>query len=128
MEKWIMNLTRLSESIHADNVAKGFYDDLEGKDLDLIVIQRLFLCITELTEAGEALRKKRLDLTLHPEFNPDKAYVFEANYKDKFQDELGDTMIRLLDLCGYLKIDINEWIQCKLAYNRTREYKHGKRF
>jgi len=123
-----MNLTRLSESIHATNVANGFYDDLAGQDPDLVVIQRLFLCISELAEAGEALRKNKLDLSLHPEFNPEKVYAFEANYKDKFQDELADTMIRLFDLCGYLDIDINEWITCKLAYNKTRAYKHGKRF
>lgn len=123
-----MNLTRLSEAIHATNVANGFYDDFTGQDPNLVIVQRLFLCISELTEAGEALRREKLNLSLHPEFNAEKAYVFEAHYKDKFQDELADAMIRLFDLCGYLNIDINEWITCKLAYNKTRTYKHGKRF
>ena len=53
---------------------------------------------------------------------------FEEKFKDKFQDEIADTFIRLLDLCGYLNINIDEWIDAKLEYNRTRGYKHGKKY
>jgi len=47
--------------------------------------------------------------------------------KDTFEDELADTIIRILDLCGYLGIDIDEHINLKMAYNRERPYKHNKK-
>ena len=49
-------------------------------------------------------------------------------YKDTVQDELADTFIRLLDLVGFLGIDIDGWVEAKLRYNKSRPYKHGKRF
>ena len=52
--------------------------------------------------------------------------VFNNNEKDCFEDEIADTFIRLFTLCDELDIDIEQHIQVKMAYNKTREYKHGK--
>ena len=54
--------------------------------------------------------------------------IFEMKYKDTVQDELADTLIRLLDLVGFLDMDIDGWVEAKLRYNKSRPYKHGKRF
>lgn len=41
--------------------------------------------------------------------------------------EIADVMIRCFDLCGIYEIDIEAAVEAKMAYNKTREYKHGKR-
>jgi NTP pyrophosphatase (non-canonical NTP hydrolase) len=63
------------------------------------------LIVTELAEAMEAHRKQD-----------------DANFKE----ELADTFIRLLDLCGGLNIDIEKEIYEKSMRNKKRPYKHGK--
>jgi hypothetical protein len=39
--------------------------------------------------------------------------------------ELADIIIRVLDICGYHKIDIAAAIADKMAFNDTRDYRHG---
>lgn len=39
--------------------------------------------------------------------------------------ELADVIIRILDMCGYYDINIEEIILEKMAYNETRSHKHG---
>jgi NTP pyrophosphatase (non-canonical NTP hydrolase) len=48
--------------------------------------------------------------------------------KDTVEDELADVIIRTLDLCGYLGIDIEKHVELKMRYNESREYKHGKNY
>lgn len=45
--------------------------------------------------------------------------------KDTFEDEIADSIIRLLDLCGKNNIDIEAHIQAKMDYNATRGFKYG---
>ena len=49
-------------------------------------------------------------------------------YTDSVEFEIADAIIRLFDLCGLYGIDIEKHIETKLAYNRTRGYKHGKAY
>ena len=42
--------------------------------------------------------------------------------------EIADAIIRLLDWCGAKDIPIGDIVSKKLAYNRGRPYKHGKKF
>lgn len=128
-----MSLTTMSKEIHRDNYNKGFYDLPYAIPSDYVVMKQLLLIITEIAEATEVLRKDGINYKLEPIFKntltlEDAVLDFKLNYKDKFQDEIADTFIRLLDLCGYLDIDIDKWIEAKLEYNKTREYKHGKKF
>jgi hypothetical protein len=39
--------------------------------------------------------------------------------------ELADAIIRILDVCAYHKIDIAAAVADKMAYNETREHRHG---
>ena len=48
--------------------------------------------------------------------------------KDSFEDELVDTIIRILNLCGYYNIDIDEHIRLKMKYNQMRQNMHGKNY
>jgi NTP pyrophosphatase (non-canonical NTP hydrolase) len=45
-----------------------------------------------------------------------------------FTEELADTVIRIMDLAGSLRLDLADAIIKKIDYNRTRPHKHGKRF
>ena len=79
----------------------------------------LMLIVSELSEALEAHRKNKhsdkmsLSTYLYDElyFSHDdnnKIEYFENNIKGTFEDELADVFIRLFDLCGYLKLNIDE--------------------
>jgi len=125
-------MNKLAEKIHKDNVAKGWYD--EPRETGTM----LMLCVSELAEACEADRKGRYanldqfesvgqntvsNLTAEGWFKTN----FNTNIKDTFEDELADTMIRILDICAHRKIDIEKHINLKLKYNRLRAYKHGNK-
>lgn len=114
-------LNELAKRIHQDNVERGFYD--EKRELGTL----LMLIVSEVSEALEADRKgKHVNIHEIAEYaNPDK---FKEYVKDTFEDEIADTFIRLFDLVGYLGIDIEAHIGAKLAFNKTRGHKHGKKY
>lgn len=123
-------LNQLSDKIRRENQEKGF--DLK----DVQIGTQLMLVVSELSEALEAERNGKHcssetitdindDLDIGLLFNPVR---FENEVKDTFEDEIADSIIRILDICAYLHIDIDAHVRAKLAYNRTREYKHGKKF
>lgn len=123
-----------SREIHKEARKKGFWDS-ERETGTL-----LMLCVSELSEALEADRKSRnanLDKFYFQKDNCPKTKfeetypftnAFEYNVKDTFEDEIADTIIRLLDLCVARGIDIEQHINLKLEYNRSRERMHGKAY
>ena len=126
-----MNLTELSKQIHAGNVQRGFYDH------PATFPDRCMLIVSEIAEAVEAHRENRLaeagaarhivlkmhemDMAAFPDY-------FRSLVKDTVQDEIADAIIRLLDLSGYMGIDIDAHVHAKLAYNATRPRLHGKAY
>ena len=44
-----------------------------------------------------------------------------------FPSELADIVIRVFDLCGAFKIDLEGAIARKHEYNKTREFRHGNK-
>ena len=112
-------LNELAEEIYQNNKGKGFWDKERN------VGEMLMLVTSELGEAMEAHRKGRFaNLEAYEEFSED----FEDAIKDTFEDEIADSVIRLLDMCGGLGIDIDTHIRLKLEYNKTRERLHGKSY
>ncbi len=51
--------------------------------------------------------------------------AFRINDRVNFAEELGDVVIRILDLAGGLAIDMDEEVRAKLAKNRERSHRHG---
>ena len=86
------------------------------------------LCVSELSEALEADRKDRRARTIGVISKGSFKEDFETYVKDTFEDEIADAIIRILDLCGYLHIDIEKHIRLKMKYNEMREKLHGKRY
>lgn len=123
------NLNELSKEQHERMVEKGFYDG--SKQIGTL----LMLTVSELSEALEADRKGRhSDLKEFESYlqegisEEQKKEAFKQFMKDSFEDEIADTFIRLLDLCGHLGIDIDAHIKHKMWYNSTRPPKHGKAY
>lgn len=46
---------------------------------------------------------------------------------DGFAVELADCIIRIFDLCGAMDIDIEQALQVKMNYNKTRPFRHGNK-
>ena len=134
-------LNDAAKQIHEDNKRKGFWDS-ERETGTL-----LMLCVSELSEALEADRKDKYAQLHSEEFIIDGRTIeqdlqlaikeddfikfediFRTQVKDTFEDELADTIIRILDLCGARGIDIEKHINLKLKYNRSRERMHGKAY
>jgi len=59
---------------------------------------------SEIAEATEAARIGKVDLQL---------------------EELADTIIRIADYCGYRGWDLAQALEVKMAYNKTRSFRHG---
>ena len=125
-----MNLTELSKTIHAGNVERGFYEH------PATFPDRCMLIVSEIAEAVEAHRENRI---AEPGAARQAAKMagmgmdlftsyFRESVKDTVEDEIADAIIRLLDLSGYMGIDIDTHIQAKLAYNATRGIRHGKAY
>lgn len=123
-------MNKLAKQIHEANVKNGFYD----KPVEFGT--RLMLVVSELSEAIEADRKT--GFWLLPEYQADLIAnatdddSFKENFKefakDTVQDEIADAVIRLLDLCAFMNIDIDFHVKQKLRYNSLREHKHGKSY
>ena len=93
------SINELAQLCHSIAVEKGFWEKERNTG------EALMLIVTELAEAMEAHRIQD-----------------QAN----FREEIADAFIRLLDLCGGMKIDIEEEICKKSMKNKNRPYKHGK--
>jgi len=129
-------MEKLIKSAHGVAKQKGFWDEERN------VPEMLMLVVSELSEALEALRKNHYcdqfqakELYKYVEndrINGEMVAAwkrkFESNVKSSFEDELADVAIRLFDMCGGLKIDLEKHIEMKMKYNSLRPYKHGKKF
>ena len=105
-------ITNLQKEIHKTAREKGFWDQERN------IGELISLCHSELSEA---LEEARLDNAL-------TGIRMQHKKPLGFPIELADLIIRVLDMAGGLGIDLGEAIRIKMAYNKTRERKHGKRF
>jgi NTP pyrophosphatase (non-canonical NTP hydrolase) len=103
-------ITEMTDEIRAVNVAKGWREKTNS------VPEYIALLHSELSEALEAWRTWKLDDATAPGGKPEGV-----------GSEMADVLIRLLDTCDVLGIDLDAEYERKIAYNRTRAYKHGGR-
>lgn len=73
---------------------------------------------TEISEAYEEYRNGHEVTEVY--FNPDKPTKPEG-----IPVELADLVIRVMDYCGHMGIDLQEVIALKHVYNETRSHRHG---
>jgi len=120
----VEGLNDLSKQFHEFQVNAGFTDSN--------ITQRLMLVVSEVAEAFEAFRKDRFARIEEYEkhyakhINTDqKKMGFETHIKDSFEDEIADSIIRLLAMCAENNIDIEKHIKLKMEYNEQRGFKYG---
>jgi len=106
-----MTIEELINESHKTAVEKGWWD----KDRNFG--EQLMLMVTELAEVMEAYRTQGL---------AEKLYI-EDGKPEGVAVEFADLLIRVADTCGKYTIPLVEALKLKLAYNKTRPYRHGNK-
>jgi NTP pyrophosphatase (non-canonical NTP hydrolase) len=105
-----LTLSELVEKAHGMAKGKGWWEGTHN------LPEKLALIHSEVSEALEAYRDR-----MPPVFYAD------GGKPEGLAVELADAVIRIADLCGYLKVDLADVIAKKMAYNATRPHRHGGR-
>lgn len=101
-------LLEACRAVYEVNAANGWFDD------NRTFGDEMMLVVTEAAEAMEAFRDDGFT-----------AAITETGKPIGVASECADIFIRLLDTCWRHDIDLGAEFECKLAYNRTRGYRHG---
>ena len=101
----------LQRDVHEMAREKGWWDE-ERNDGEV-----LMLVVSELAETCEALRRG----------NPPAEHIAASGFSH-VEEELADVVIRLMDWAEARGYDVGGAVLAKVAFNATRERKHGKRF
>lgn len=133
-----MSLNELRDRVHALAVSKGWYDGIESPPGPRTLGAWLCNIHGEISEALEDVRSGRLEMRFRDidsgeiltRGQRDEAIERDEESPSQFKpiglpSELADALIRILDTCGALGIDIDEAVRVKHAFNETRSHRHG---
>jgi NTP pyrophosphatase (non-canonical NTP hydrolase) len=130
----ISGLNELAAEIHENAKAHGWYDNAPTFPEVIATMH------SELSEALEEYRagKPPLYYVINTEqggetipairadvYNPSADEEFAGEKPQGLAVELADAVMRILDTCAFMEIDIERVIRLKHEYNKSRPYRHG---
>ena len=122
-----LTLKVMQEQVHEINQANGWYDDETPRSFG----DDVALLHTEVSEMFEAFRDWGLEDQTPGQIDgvPYEESSFNGSLPkpEGVGSEVADVLIRLLDTCQRYDIDLQAEYERKLAYNRTRGYRHGNK-
>jgi len=108
---FIEMIQRFSKKAYSTAFIHGFWETEHDRN----PANKILLMITELSEAYEAVRHNNPADKDCPDFS-------------NLEIELADCIVRILDFTEYNKLNLAAAILAKMEFNKTRPYKHGKKF
>ena len=100
-------ITDLAMEAHETSRSKGWWER------ERPISEMLALAHSEISEALECWRNDDMDIR------------YEDGKPEGFPIEIADVVVRIFDLCAGLEVPLAEALEIKMAYNKTRPYKHG---
>lgn len=114
-------LDTIADAVHANAIAHGFHDPNQSEG-DYLA----HMCCNKHEEISELYGAWRTGNLRAPCDKAAKMEALSLPVLNCAEEEYADIIIRVLDECRRLKIDIARAVSVKHLYNLTRPYKHGK--
>jgi NTP pyrophosphatase (non-canonical NTP hydrolase) len=111
-----LTIASLIEQSYETAKSKGWWDDADSPERNFGM--KLMLMVSEISEALEEYRHGRAI---------DEIWYGENEKPEGIPVEMADLLIRVFDMCGHHKIPLERALTEKLAYNKTRSYRHGNK-
>lgn len=120
----MQDISAWQAKVHALAVEKGWHNHAPATDRDRSneVLAHLAKIHGEISEAQEEVRNIPVEDLGILHYGPGD---LPQGKPEGFGIEMADTVIRIMDTCGYLGIDLQRCMEIKHEYNRTRPMRHG---
>ncbi len=116
----MITLNEIADAVFEQAKISGWHDFAESEDA--FVERACNNLHDEVSELHEAWRNNQLREPCDKAEKMDKASIIPLTC---LEEEYADIVIRALDNCRRLGVDIQSAIERKHAYNKTRAYRHG---
>lgn len=111
----------LATNLYETSAKNGFWNIDEISEFAIVPIKLALIG----DEVSEALKVHRDE---YEGVESPKLNYMTVKQEQEFTEELADIIIRTLDLAGGLGLNIGESIMEKAEKNKTRPFRHGKRY